>query len=608
MHRQSLERGFATRSTLEMRNALQIANPRSTGISRLISGSRVLRLWRAALHAAMWAAVVGSASVGFAQGPDVKFCLPWAVAPGASAVVAFHGENLHGPSELWTSFPAQWSLAEIPQPPESSSGVSSFRISLPAEAQAGIGAVRLATTNGISSLHLFMIDDLPSAQESGTNSTRETAQPIRLPTAVDGFCEEMKFDWYRFRGRKGQSISIEVVAQRLGSKLDPVVRLLDERGKELAYSDDASGAWADSRLRCQLPSSGRYWIELRDTNYEGSPLHRYRLRVGDFPLATAAFPLAVETGRKERVNILGRAVEGVRPALVSVLGQAERVPLALRFPGGKFSGFTSVLIRSGPEQVELEPNDQPGQANRLPVPGALSGRFEKAKDPDWYEFDAGKDETIVIRGCTRCFGSPCDLFLQLQSEQGGKVAEAKVVGPDEASLTHRFKQAGRYRLLVEELNRAGGPDLVYRLEIGRPLPFQLNVETDRVNVAAGQTFELKVLCVRHEYDGPVTLSLHRLEEHFALDNQVVAEKKTETTLKVKVPAEMEQGRIRQFRVLGRVKMGEREVTATASTLPALRKLFPDLLFPPPELDGWIGLGIAPASATPDQKQEKALKR
>jgi len=65
-----------------------------------------------------------------------------------------------------------------------------------------IGAVRMATTNGISNLHLVMIDDLPGVAESRTNKTIASAQELKLPVAVDGNCEELSFDYYTFRAKK----------------------------------------------------------------------------------------------------------------------------------------------------------------------------------------------------------------------------------------------------------------------------------------------------------------------------------------------------------------------------------------------------------------------
>src|SRR5207253_1287833 len=107
---------------------------------------------------------------------------------------------------------------------------------------------------GISNLRLVMVDDLPSVADNGANKTVETAQAISLPVSIDGACEPESFDYYKFQGVAGQKITVEVVARRLGYPLDPVVRLMDGGGRELAYSDDAAGIGADCRFAYTIPA------------------------------------------------------------------------------------------------------------------------------------------------------------------------------------------------------------------------------------------------------------------------------------------------------------------------------------------------------------------
>src|SRR5262249_1150531 len=153
-----------------------------------------------------------------------------------------------GAMNLWTSFPASFIFLPRTNDASPDGKTVACKLTVPPEVQVGIGALRLATTNGVSSLHLLMIDDLPSITENGQNKSLTNAQPLKPPIAVDGMCDELSFDFYRFTANKGQQISFEVVAQRLGSRLDPVMRLLDGKGRELAYCDDDPGAGADSRF------------------------------------------------------------------------------------------------------------------------------------------------------------------------------------------------------------------------------------------------------------------------------------------------------------------------------------------------------------------------
>src|SRR5206468_11960955 len=164
-------------------------------------------------------------------------------------------------------------------------------------------------------------------------------------------------------------------------------------------------------------------------------------------------------------------------------------------------------------------------------------------------------------------------------------------------------EAGTYRLLVEELNRQGGPDLAYRIVIEPLQPgFALSVETNRVEAEVGSAFEIKVTAARREYDGPIALSAGGLADDFAVLDNVIAEKKNEAAVKVKLPGWIEAGQLFHFTLKSKARVGDSDFETTASTMPALRKLFPLLRYPPAEFDGPIALGIKAPAPPADAKK------
>ena len=527
------------------------------------------------------------------------------MSPGKTTTVTFSGENLNGAEELWTSFPAKVARVSSDKTNDPGSGKVTFQLSIPKDVPLGVRAVQLTTTNGASDLHLFMIDDLPNVTKTGTNKTIASAQELKLPVAVDGNSEETSFDYYAFRAKKGQRVAVEVVANRLGSPLDPVVRLLDAAGRELIYCDDDPAIGSDARFSFTAPSAGRYLIELRDIGYQGGPKYHYRLRVGNFPLASEPFPLGARQGAETKLIFVGRNIEGVRPVNLRVPENATRVPLNVKFRGSHGSGFVTLTASQFPELLEVEPDDTPETATKVLVPSVVNGRFARPKDRDWFEFLAAKDQRLVFSGRTRSLGSPCDLFMRLFNADGKQLGEADISGANEGTLTNKFSEDGTYRLLVEELNRQAGPDLLYRIQIEPFQPgFTLSVETNRVEAASNGSFEIKVTAARREYDGPITVSPVGLVDDFALENNVVAEKKTETTLKVKLPAHVEAGQLLHFNIAGKARVGVADFETTASTMPALKKLFPLLRYPPADLDGMIALGIKAAASNADAAKKR----
>ena len=66
------------------------------------------------------------------------------------------------------------------------------------------------------------------------------------PCAIDSSTQADQRSYYRFRAKAGQRLSFEVLGQRLGSQLAPVLRILNDGGKEVA----ASGAEA-AKKKCK---------------------------------------------------------------------------------------------------------------------------------------------------------------------------------------------------------------------------------------------------------------------------------------------------------------------------------------------------------------------
>ena len=536
-----------------------------------------------------------------AQSPSLASATPSAITTGKPAVVTFTGANLAGAAELWTSFNAKTEVIPHTGTNAADSGRATFRLTLPATQPVGIGVVRVVTTNGISNLLPFMVDDLPTVTDNGTNKAVTNAQALALPVAVDGTCEELSYDFYKFTAKKGDRVSVDCVARRLGSALDPVVRVFDTKGRELAWSDDDPSVGRDSRARFEIPAPGVYFIEVRDIEYRGGPAFRYRLRVGNFPLVEFPFPFAAKSGSAGAFALVGRGLEAAKPPALPAPKSAfpDRVPVNAKLPRSAGSGFGGVLVSALDELTEVEPNDTNTLAQKLTLPCAVNGRFAKPRDRDWFEFTVAKDDRLLIASRTRTLGSPCDCYMELFKPDGTRLAATRPTAVEEAAITHTFTEAGTYRLMVEEVNRLGGTNLAYRIELAPAPAFALSVDVDRVEAPLGGSFTLKVECARLGHDGPVKLAFAEPLRGFTLEDDTIAAKATNATLKVTLPAALVPGRLVHFRLHGTAKVGEREQSAAVSTIPALRKVFADsvhsTLMIPSELDGRIALGVKPAA-------------
>jgi hypothetical protein len=173
---------------------------------------------------------------------------------------------------------------------------------------------------------------------------------------------------------------------------------------------------------------------------------------------------------------------------------------------------------------------------------------------------------------------------------GTAVATSKIEDGQDGVLDVQLPSDGVCVLVVEELNLLGGPDFVYGVEVAEFEPgFELSVESDRAQVKPGGEFSIKVLVDRREYEGAVTLAVEGLGEGVELKEEVVAAKKNEATLKIRMPGTWMPSALEHFSIRGTARIGERTHEARASLLPALRKSHPETRRFPPELEHRIAL-------------------
>jgi hypothetical protein len=269
---------------------------------------------------------------------------------------------------------------------------------------------------------------------------------------------------------------------------------------------------------------------------------------------------------------------------------------------GTGGGFVAVRTAELPAHaIEREPNDIAEKASAIDIPVSLNGRFEKAEDRDCFRFTAKKDQRLVFLTRSRTAGSPCDVFLELRDKHNKLIAESNPSGAQDTALTNRFDDDGDYFLVTRELAGRAAPDLAYQIQISEFRPaFTLAIDEEKFEVKTGGELSVAVSCVRYEFTEEITLQFPGLPETWKFENATIAEKKTNITVKIKLPADVPPGALLSFSVVGSAHGKQ----VTASTITALRRNMPLLLQPPPELDGVAVLGITGADPAPKPRRRR----
>jgi hypothetical protein len=153
-----------------------------------------------------------------------------------------------------------------------------IELELPKDVKPGAVSLVAIGPGGESNAYpLLLRDELPAVAEKEDNGGFDTAQPIALPSAVEGTIKsERDVDVFKFDGKKGDKVTIEVQAARFGSPVDGFLTVYDLDRKVLASADDTNGS-ADPSLVLTLPKDGTYFISLIDAHDLGGANFGYRL-------------------------------------------------------------------------------------------------------------------------------------------------------------------------------------------------------------------------------------------------------------------------------------------------------------------------------------------
>lgn len=535
------------------------------------------------------------------QAPTLNPVTPFGMPRGTTLELTLTGINLAEPTGLWTSFPAK---IVIPTDMNNGKEATKLRVVLdvPSDAPLGCHSLRLATSQGMSNFRLFCIDDLPQTMEVDANQNKATPQALTTPSVVIGRADAEKSDWYKVTVKAGERLSFEVLGRRLGSGFDPQLTLYDAAtGRELpgGHSNDSPGAQTDPRLSYTFKEAGDVLVEVRDMMWRGGADFFYRLRVGDFPLATSSLPLAAKRGSKVSVTFAGPHVEGVAPVetVVPTDPLIDTVWVTPRFANGVAGWPVALAVGDLEEAQEQEPNNEPAKANRVAVPGGISCRFLDKGDVDHLVFAGVKGQRIVIEAESLELGSPTEVYMTLRDAKGAQLA---VTNPAQAPRIDFTPQAdGDLTLAVEHLHYWGGPTETYRVTIKPYQPgFTVTLPLDRYSAAPEGTTSIPVvLNARRDYTGPIELSvlgppgitgkatINANQAPTPANQQQIA-----AQIPVQVAADVPMGPY-SLTVVAQATINGKLVTEYVSPQPAIATTLANLPFPPRPLLKQVGFAV-----------------
>lgn len=220
------------------------------------------------------------------DGPKPLYTVPLAAAPGAKTKLVLRGLKLDTVTEVKAAVPVKLlSKKKAPGPtnfPVERAGDSECEIEVELPRDFAAAALDL-TTAGPGGSGTYKLTIGTSLAEKEPNDGFAAAQGLTLPATVIGTIgRDRDVDVFRFAGKAGEVVRIEVTAARLGSPTDALLTLYDADRRVLAINDDANGS-VDPVLSVTLPKDGVYFVSLIDAHDVGGAMFPYRLTVSTGP-------------------------------------------------------------------------------------------------------------------------------------------------------------------------------------------------------------------------------------------------------------------------------------------------------------------------------------
>lgn len=432
---------------------------------------------------------------------------------GQPTVVTIDGVDLLPAPKLWLNASAVDAAIDDKQ---SNANRLVLTATLPNEITPGVAQLRLATNEGVSNSVTVALDRLPQLPISETIAA--------LPASLHGSVPGSGVSKTSFTGKAGEDVLIEVEAKRLGSKLRPVVHLLDAQRVQVAWAMPSRTLAGDCRIATKLPRDGQYTIEIHDLQYAPPGVSFFRLKVGQWQFADLAFPPAVTRGQEVALELLGASGGAKLPFKAPMDGDV--IPTAFPNPQAASGSPPGVLLSSLIELVEFNVAtggspvaSQASSTGEPPVPSipvAISGRLDAPGQLDQYRFAVTVGAKLTFEVFAERFGSRVDAVLELRNKDGGVLA-SNDDGPISIDPRLEFTVPAGLDTLVVVLRDAleiANEQAIYRLVVtnaDKPTPeVTVTAKSDVANIASGESQVFEVNVSRRGYDGPLQLSLGQL--------------------------------------------------------------------------------------------------
>ncbi|MBQ0080518.1 MAG: hypothetical protein KBS95_03085 [Alistipes sp.] len=510
----------------------------------------------------------------FAQKPSIGFVYPAGVRPGQTVEITVGGQNIANVTEAIISGDGVETTLHIDN---STEGKARNKISkknigeednlqiaqrvkitvkVSDKATPGLRDLRLVSPKGVSNRLFFEIGGFDNALEKEPNSSFAQSNFIKhLPCTINGQIMMSDKDYFTFEAKKGQTIVANVkaryftpyIADAVPGWFQPTLAMYDERGVEVAYSDDWNYR-VDPLIIYQIPHNGKYTLEIKDALYRGREDFSYRIELGELPIVKSIYPLGGQAGKATKIHLEGVNLAKNEMVITPSKKTSGKIVLSTTSKSGLRSNdfYFDVSDRQKYECEVLTHNKvasvQPGYV--------INSKFLHPYEQHLYSLRVDNRIDIVVEVKARSLGAPTDVKMDIFQGQKRIVKEDDTEDEAEGLITHFADpiimyrlQPGNYTIRLQEAQNKYGEDYAYRLYVMPRQPdFHLFAEPGIITIPRGGSATLNFSAQRkYKFNGPIKTKFDGLPLSFDISYAQLDRGEKKRTVTITAPMTAQEG-------------------------------------------------------------------
>ncbi len=358
--------------------------------------------------------------------PELAHVEPRGIQNGVETKLTITGKNLLGARVVgvYTDH-----LIAAVRPETGTNGVT-FTYTVAADQPRGPLEFSVTTSSGESGRIKVWVDELPQSTET----------ILHLPVDAWGvLAHSGQSAEFQFEASTGQTLLFDLAADRLGTRGDYNLTLVDAADQVLAFNDTYADQ-TDPLLIQTFATAGTYKIRVAEANFGGSPEHAFRLTIGELPFVTGLFPLILSSNSESEVEFTGPNLppNGHLRVMAGAAGSLELPPETRSW---RYRHNWKLTVTDQPTFEEAEPNGATTDANPVPLPAIINGRLNPPGDVDLYRFPTQIGQTYLLETAAARRGSTADTRIEVLWPDGRPVELVRLQAVRNSAVTFRATDA-----------------------------------------------------------------------------------------------------------------------------------------------------------------------